>query len=122
MEKFKIKIGDFDLIESGSVITMKDADIRFSIKDLEYVFQFTTVENEETKINIVSNDGKKMIINLQNFNSSLGGGNVNPMPMGILEEVEIYFLFRVSQLSEGGKTMHYSWLSRPIIFKEENHE
>lgn len=110
---FKIKIGDFDLLESGSIITMRDADIRFFIKDLEYVFHFVNNEEHEAKIQVISNNGKKMEVELQNFNDALGIGNVNPLPMGTIEGNDLFFFFRVTQLEEGGKTMHYSWLSKP---------
>lgn len=110
---FKIKVGEFDLIESGSIITMKDADIRFYIYDLEYIFRFVNTQEEGSKIQVISNNGKRMEIELQNFNVALGIGNINPIPMGSVEGKDLFFFFRVTQLEEGGKTMHYSWLSKP---------
>ena len=123
MGLFKVKVGEFDLIESGSIITMKDANIHFFIQDLEYEFRFTKAEGNELKINIVSNTGKKLVVELQNFDNSLGAGNINPMPMGTVNGNDMYLLYRVTQLDEGGKTMHYSWLSKPHVNNNnESHE
>lgn len=122
MERFKVKVGDFDVLESGTVITMRDADIHFFIKELEYVFQFAKTEENEAKIRMVSNDGRKLVVELQNFDNSLGTGNVNPIPMGKLDGKDLFILFRVTQLDEGGKTMHYSWLSKKIDVKNKEHE
>lgn len=123
MSIFKIKVGDFDLIESGSVITMKDADIHFYIEDLEYVFRFVNSDEEGARIRTASNNGKKLEIELQNFNGALGTGNINPLPMGTVNRKLLFIFFRVTQLGEGGKMMHYSWLSKPLgIQNQESHE
>ncbi len=123
MEKFRVKVGDYDLIESGTIITMKDAEIHFFIMDLEYVFLFVQSEEQDAKIHIASNDGKKLVVELINFNSSFGTGNVNPIPMGRIGANDIFIFFRITQLDEGGKTMHYSWLSKPSnITSIESHE
>ena len=122
MSIFRIKVGDFDLIESGSIITMKDADIHFYIEDLEYVFRFVNTEEKGAKMHIASNDGKKMEIELQNFNDAIGIGNVNPIPMGTVQGKSLFMFFRVTQLEDGGKTMHYTWLSKPLEKQtNENH-
>lgn len=122
MEGFRVKVGDFDVLESGTVITMRDADIHFFIKGLEYVFRFIKTEGEEAGIKMVSNNGQKLVVELQNFDNSLGTGNVNPIPMGKIDGKELYILFRVTQLNEGGKTMHYSWLTKPNVINTESHD
>lgn len=122
---FDIKVGDFDLLESGSIITMKDADIQFKIKGLEYVLRFVNTEEGKAKIQMVSNDGKRLVLELQNFNDPIGGGNISPLPMGVIEGKQVFLLFRISQLEDGGKTMFYSWLSKPVVTvtinKKESH-
>lgn len=122
MEGFKVKVGDFDVIESGSVITMIDSDIHFFVKGLEFVFIFTKTDGNEPRIKAVSNNGRKLVIELQNFDNSLGTGNVNPIPMGRINGNDLFIMFRVTKLDKGGRTMHYSWLSKPAVVNTESHE
>lgn len=104
-----IKVGDLTLINSGSIITPQGAPIHFYIKDLEYVFTFVDNEEEKAQLKYISNNGKKLEIEMSNFNDIIGIGNINPLPMGKVDNKEIFLMFRVSTLKEGGKTMQYSW-------------
>ena len=106
MEQFRIKVGDYNLIDSGTVITTKDDDVHFFIRDLEYVFRFVKTDEDDAKVHIASNDGKKMEIELQNFDNPFGVGNINPMIMGEIDGNDLFIMFRINQLNDGGKTMH----------------
>lgn len=118
MSLFNIRVGEFSLMESGSIISPKGADIHFFIRDLEYVFSFVDLADEKPQIKTKSNNGKKLEIELVNFNDAVGIGNINPLPMGQIDGLDIFIMFRVAQLKEGGKTMHYTWYSRKKIQPE----
>lgn len=111
----KIKVGDLTLLESGSVITPADANVSFSILDLEYVFSFVNDDSAKPQIKQKSNTGKRMEIELVNFNDIVGVGNINPLPMGQINGQDLFIMFRVSKLQEGGKTMHYSWYLKELV-------
>lgn len=111
---FEIKVGDLKLMDSGSIITPPDYPIQFFIRDLEYVFSFANDGEDKPNIRILSNSGKKLEIELVNFNDLVGVGNIEPMSMGRIDGHEIFMMFRVSRLKEGGRTMQYSWYSKEI--------
>lgn len=104
-----IKVGDLTLLDSGCIITPQGASVHFFIKDLEYVFNFVDKGEEKAQMKFISNNGKKLEIEMLNFNDIIGVGNINPLPMGKIDNKEIFLMFRVSMLKEGGKTMQYSW-------------
>lgn len=110
----KIEMGDFELEESGSIITTKDAEIRFGIQDLVYVFSFVNEENIPAQLRTKSNTGKRLEVELVNFNNPLGMGNINPFPMGRIGEKLLFIMIRVDAYEDGSKTLHYSWYSKPI--------
>lgn len=110
----KIEMGDFDLEESGSIITTKDAEISFEIQDLEYVFSFVNEENIPAQLRTKSNDGKRLEVELVNFNNPLGMGNIDPFLMGRIGEKLLFIMIRVDAFEDGSKTLHYSWYSKPI--------
>lgn len=104
-----IKVGDLTLLDSGSIITPQGASVHFFIKDLEYVFNFVDNGEEKAQMELISNNGKKMEIKMSNFNDIIGVGNINPLPMGKVDNKEIFLMFRISTLKKGGQTMQYSW-------------
>ncbi len=114
----KIKMGEYDLLESGSIITEKDAKVHFFLQDLEYVLSFVEDDSVPIQIRTKSNTGKKMELELVNFKDPFGAGNISPFPMGRIGESQIFLLLRVSALKEGGKTIQYSWYTKQL--KKEN--
>lgn len=114
----KIKMGEYDLLESGSIITEKGALVHFFLQDLEYVLSFIEDETVPLQIRTKSNTGKKMELELVNFKDPFGAGNISPFPMGRIGELQIFLLLRVSALKEGGKTIQYSWYTKQL--KKEN--
>lgn len=119
---FKIEMGDFELEESGSIITTKDAEIRFRIQDLEYVFSFVNEENIPAQLRTKSNDGKRLEVELVNFNNPLGTGSIDPVPMGRIGEKLLFIMIRVDAFENGSKTFHYSWYSKPIGTNDTNQQ
>lgn len=102
------------MLESGSIITVKDADVHFYIQDLEYVLSFVNEEESQIQLKVKTNTGKKLELELVNFNDPLGVGNISPFPMGSIGDQQLFLLLRVSSLKEGGKTIHYSWYSKQV--------
>ena len=119
---FKIEMCDFELEESGSIITTKDAEIRFRIQDLEYVFSFVNEENSPDQLRTKSNDGKRLEVELVNFNNPLGTGSIDPVPMGRIGEKLLFIMIRVDAFENGSKTFHYSWYSKPIGTNDTNQQ
>ncbi|MEI9910832.1 MAG: DUF6864 domain-containing function [Bacteroidota bacterium] len=56
-------------------------------------------------------DGKKMIMQFENFNNSLGTGNLEPTKIGFLNDKDLFINYRVYALAEkASKLLHYTWL------------
>lgn len=111
---FNARMSDYELEDSGSIITTKDGDIHFYIQDLEYVLSFVNEDKSPAQFRVKSNNGKKLELELVNFNTSLWLGNINPFPMGRIGDKQLFIMIRVNSSEEGGKTLNYSWYSKRI--------
>lgn len=107
-------MGEYDLLESGSIITEKDSNVHFYIQDLEYVLSFIDDDTVPIQIRTKSNTGKRMDLELVNFKDPFGAGNICPFPMGRIGDLQLFLLLRVSSLKEGGRTIQYSWYTRRL--------
>ena len=112
---FKVEIEEYEIISTGTIIGVLDKPIRFRIENLVFELTFrNNSEFQEQKLSTeVLSDGKKMILNFDNFNNSFGTGNQEPMKLGYVSGKAIYFNYRVYSLAENvGKQLHYTWLSK----------
>lgn len=109
-----IQMGDYELEGCGSIITTSESGVHFRIQDLEYVLSFVNEETTPAQLRIKSNDGKKLELELVNFNNPLGMGNTNPFPMGRIGDKLLFIMIRVDSFENGSKTLHYSWYSKPF--------
>ena len=107
----KIKSGIYDIYETGSVISMNNEPIDFTLENLLYRFRFvddaTKVQNFLEAQQLTAT-GIELIF--YNFNNSLGIGNKEPLPVGWLNNRNLYLNYRVYALQSGlGKLIHFTW-------------
>ena len=116
-----ITLGEYDVLNSGSIIALENIPVQFRIGDLRISFSFSTKEEDDSQMFIHKNviSSKEAEIVFENFDSQLGSGLVMPYVVGTFQNRELSFLVRFSQLNKGGKLIHYSWLLRDIPKKEE---
>jgi hypothetical protein len=111
--KFEIEVDDHKIIASGTVIGIVNKPIVFKIEDL--LFELSFIDNPEhyeqkLESNIPPN-GKKMILIFENFNNSLGIGNLEPIKVGFIDDRTLLLNYRIYALKENtGKLLHYTWL------------
>ena len=106
----EIKIDNYNIISTGTVITHDNKSVVFRINPLEFILEFKTEKDAPAKIDTHSDD-KSMKIVLTNFNNSLGQGLVQPMHVGVINGKELYFQFVVYSLGDSGsKVIHYTWM------------
>lgn len=119
-----IKLGEYDVINSGTVIALEGVPLVFSIAELSISFVFKTKQDEETQmlINKQVVSPREAIIEFVNFDSQLGSGLVSPYVVGTFQNREFSFLARFSQLNRGGKLVNYTWLVRDFPRITENAE
>lgn len=109
----KIKISEFEVYESGSVISPNGRPIEFFFPNfsVEIVFE-TTEDTKDIAINFEIAE-KKLIVRLRNFSNSLGTENLGPINVGTLEGKDLFLQFRVYAMDNGhNKLFHYTWLTK----------
>lgn len=111
-----IKIGDYDVLSSGSVIAIENVPIQFSIYDLKISFLFESESEGEKGMNIrlhIVSD-KEAEYTFVNYDAQLGCGLVRPIHVGTINGRDLSVMARFSQLNIGGKLIHYTWLLRDL--------
>lgn len=115
----KIRIGEYDVLDSGTIITTEGAPVIFDFEPLKITFKFRTdVEadgRQEMKVNRTVISKTEAELEFLNFDAPFGCGNSAPYILGTFQGKQLSFLVRVSNLERGGKTISYTWL-----LKEEN--
>ena len=110
----KIKVGDYDILESGTVIGNINEPIDFILDpDKEYIIRFTFTDDAENKqwtakAEKFGNNGLNIIF--INYNNSLGIGNLALIPVGRMYGRAVFLNYRIYAIDKGGKLVHYSFL------------
>ena len=105
-----IKVGNYDVLESGCVISLENEPVVFFIDDLEIRLLFQSSESGEMNVKFEKESNKKATLFLENFNDSIGCGNTKPYVLGTYKSRELALLFRFSMLKTGGRSIQYTWL------------
>ena len=109
----KIDLEDFEVISSGTVIGVIDKPITFHITDLIFELRFR-INKDHTEQKILSEippNQKRLVITFENFNNSLGIGNVDPLNVGTVNDRLLYLNYIIYSLADNaGKLLHYTWL------------
>lgn len=113
----KIKIGEYEVLETGSLVAIADESVEFNIegdilKTLRLLFENNEKSKEqEVKAEIPENDKNTVILKFTNFNNPLGIGNGIPLPLGNYKGRPLFFNYRIYSLNDkSGKHIHYTWL------------
>jgi len=110
----KIKVGNYDVLNSGTIVSIENEPIDFSIaEDIGFTIRIIFKTNTEEKEPIIKAEKFDKVgaeLTFWNFNNSIGIGNVTPLNIGSLNSRELLLNYRVYSLNKGGKTLHYTWL------------
>jgi len=110
----KIKVGDFDVLDSGSVVGTLNEPIDFIINEVTgFIVRLTFTEDTNQKENQRKADhfgDSGVEINFINYTNSLGAGNVSPLRIGMFNKRELYLNYRIYHIDRLGKQIHYTWL------------
>jgi len=108
-----IKVGNYDVHSSGTIIGVAGEPIVFSFDNL--TFEFRLIDDKENPKQEMTTeippDGTKLILNFKNFNNSLGTGNLSPLRVALLNSRPLFLNYRIYALADNaGKMIHYTWL------------
>lgn len=121
----KIKIGELDVYEKGSLINPNGENIEILLGSkhqfiAEFKFSGDT-ENKETRFEAYNINKTGIGLNFINFNNSLGAGNVNPIKVGWLEGRSLFLNFRVFGINKDqGYIFEYTWLLGKTVDADGN--
>jgi len=118
----KIMLGEYELVESGVVIQIKDNPIKITLPDgtegdFNFIFNFLTVIGGESfTIQLSTPDTHTVVLNLTNFhNSTTSSGNIELISVGTLCTIPLFLNFRVIDMSNVGKTLTFNfYLKREV--------
>lgn len=111
----KKKIGEFELIESGSIVIDKANTVSFFLDDLEIEIVFFDRDDKKQEIKAIPVDTKKLQLQLINFNNPLGTGPTKPLNIATLNTGECVYLQYVVYAIHDIKILHYSWYSKSLV-------
>lgn len=111
-----IKVGEFEVHASGTIIGNEGEPIEFVIdKASNYILRLIFKRDPNQKPAQVSADrygNNGLQITFINADNSLGYGNTAAVRVGALRGRELYFNYRLYSLNanQGGKHVHYTFL------------
>ena len=105
-----VKSSGKDVIASGTVHTFAADNLEIKIAQFKFVFNFLN-DNGDQRVLFRNNGETTLILDLYNFNNSIGSGTASPYRLGHLMERELWLGFMVYALSDASsKTVHYSFM------------
>ena len=105
-----IKSSGKDVIASGSVNTFSHDNLEVQIAQFKFVFNFIT-DGPEQKVEYRNSGKETLILDIYNFNNSIGTGLKSPIKIGTLMDRELFLGFMVYTLSPtNSKLVHYTFM------------
>jgi hypothetical protein len=118
----QIEVGDYKVIGSGSVISIKQESITFYVEPslpCKIIFEDDSENNSPRVKYDVSNSRMQLVITLVNFNSQAGNLMPDRLIVGYLgdnddNELALDFVAFAPLGPNGPKVFHYTWLTKSI--------
>ena len=108
--KIEISSGPYDVLGSGVIHVLEQHGAQLQIADLTINLLFETRADAGQLVETKVTGPKGAELRLINLDGALGWGNVEPMKLGTLEGKDLYFVYRVSSLSDTRiRTLEYSF-------------
>jgi hypothetical protein len=112
----KQKIGEFDILETGTIVGILNEPIYFFINEdvdfvvrIEFVYDKTQIDPPHTrKAEKYGRRGVKIVFT--NYNYPTGIGNSSPLRLGAYKSRELFLNYRLYSLEKAGMLIHYTWL------------
>jgi hypothetical protein len=117
----EIKLGNYNLINSISVIQIDDLPIRIELPDTFgeiYVITFHFTRDDRNKSTITRTDAiDRMHLNVYfvNFNDPVQIGNIDLLELGTLQSFPLYLSYRVTPLKGATKTILFNFYIREEV-------
>jgi len=121
----KTRIGDLDIIETGSLVSPNNEIIQISFgvgNDFTVEMQLTNSDsNEETKLEAYEIQEVGLGLRFLNFKNTLGTGNLSPIRLGWFQGRSMFLNYRIFPInSEQGAIIHYTFLLGKNVDQDGN--
>ena len=113
-----VKVGELNLIKSGSIVFNQTNNVVFKVVDIEIELVFIQDANIERDVKAQAIGNKKIQLQITNFDNVLGTAQNNPLNIASLSTGENLYLQYAVYAINSVKILHYSWYSRPGAVKE----
>lgn len=113
-----IKVGDFEVFDSGCVTSIHGQDILLTLKEnIRIRVQFLSTEDRKQSMNMsVNEDSTELIVRLSNFNNPLGTEFTNAIEIGNIDSRKLLIHLRVIGMNEGNnRVLFYTFLLGEMI-------
>lgn len=108
-------VGDYEVYDSGTIITHDDQPIRFLIGSLEFKIVFKkdeTIKGYNLSVEQDENNKLSLTFVLTNYNNNFGQGLIKPIEVAVLNKKKLFFQFIVRTLGDTNtKIFEYTWLN-----------
>ncbi len=113
MRALRLSSGPAEVIASGTVIPLNlyPVEIEFGegTDKLRVVFRFIDEQGkDDTRVEAAQLDQRTVEVKLHNFTNPLGAGSWTALKIGFLSGLLLYRHYRVYDIGEGRKTLHYT--------------
>jgi len=113
----EIRSGPATIVASGTVIGFNGNPIEITYgprtERLTLILVFIDDESSKARVNPSTPNPNTLRLELHNFRSPIGSGTTKPIPIGTLLGKPLSIHYRVYDIGEGDKTVHYT------IYQEE---
>ena len=106
----KIKVGNYDVLDSGCVTSVDGNDVLFVVADnVKVRLQFTLTEDKRQSMSSNLSNGE-LAITLQNFNNPLGTEFTNAIEIGTYQGRRLLLHVRILGMeSTSNRVIIYTW-------------
>ena len=107
----EIKVGDFDVLDSGTVTSVGSRDVLFTLSERVKVrLVFTIIDNKNQEMTIQINERGELEFTLQNFDNPLGTEFNEPIEIGTWQGRKLFLHARVLGLKgTNNRVVLYTW-------------
>lgn len=121
----KISVGNYDVMESGVVIALKNQPVVFELNDrtntlvARFLFEDTGLSGEpDVSFNFCGVD--RLDIVFQNFINVLGAGPVDALELGEINGRKLYLACRIYSINDNrDKIVYYTWYLGEYVSGED---
>ena len=107
----RIKVGEYEILDSGIIMSVRDRDILFEIEEnIKVKLVLTTVEDNVQLMNAEVDSSGILVFTLQNFNNPLGTEFTEAIEVGTYQGRRLLFHVRVLGMdSTTNRAVIYTW-------------